>query len=432
MYEWINTEGNENTFPSDAFIESHIKGTPMTNASQEQIELWNKRYGKPITFNTFSEAQNYQRFLTRYFSKESTSLVPTYAGKYEVSVEKPTKEGKFYEYEEQPIVHTKDSGLQALKGTSLSIRDMLDSSRNKNKLMTLLRGRGKYNSILDLIESSGKSLKERMADVKVVFDEVNQQTNKPLYNSYKGRRAYYDSTDKVIHIDINASYTDGDASSVIMHEVMHSITLDLLASNEDSRNSLQAVLDEYSSKVNSTRYSNEHGLQEFVADIWSNPKVIEELKNTKSDDSNLTLWDKVKMFFNSLFSGELFSNVKNDSLMAKATDELMQLLSKEATERQLGYYFEDESDTELVDEAYSRTSANEIVQDLITFDGYSKDDIIVKFIKSDSEEIDDVYEIRIKKSALHQEEVKSQESVEEILVEQAEETETDEPLSKED
>lgn len=131
----------------------------------------------------------------------------------------------------RPLENTPDKGLRKLKGTRISMKEMLDKSKGIHQLIELLRGRGEYNAVLDLIEESGTGLFERLADVSVQFDEVNQQRDKVQYNSYRGRRAYYDATDKVIHIDVNASYVGGDASSVIMHELMHAVTLNLLKSN---------------------------------------------------------------------------------------------------------------------------------------------------------------------------------------------------------
>ena len=249
----------------------------------------------------------------------------------------------YYEQDSRPISNIIDKELQQLKPSKIRISEMFDKSKNVNKVLNLLRERGQYNAILDLIDNSKFRLKERLSDVEIQFDNVNQQSDKTLYVSYQGRRAYYDSTNKIIHIDINAPYVSGDASSVIMHEIMHAVTLDLLKSNPEQAAKLRKIMDEYSKKVDSARYSTGHGLEEFVADIWSNEKVIEQLKSTKSDDGKASLWDKILDFFNNLFSGRLFDNVENDSLMAQASQELMKLLDMNALERQFGYYFEGEN-----------------------------------------------------------------------------------------
>ena len=267
----------------------------------------------------------------------------------EVYVSPNKQDNIFTERDKTPIADTKDLDLQSLKSRRLRISQILDKSIDRNELYRILASRGKYESIIQLIDSTKTSLKDRISDIQVDFDDVNEQKNKPLFNSYRGRRAYYDATNKTIHININASYVDGDASSVIMHEIMHAVTLDLLKSNPDQASKLRDIMNEYSDKVNSTRYDIEHGLEEFVADIWSNPQVIEQLKNTKSDNSNKSLWDKIKDFFSNLFSRELFGNIEDDSLMAKATQELYSLLDMNISERQLGYYFENENQTEFTE-----------------------------------------------------------------------------------
>lgn len=99
------------------------------------------------------------------------------------------------------------------------------------------------------------------------------------------------------------------------------------------------------------RYSGEHGLEEFVADIWSNKKVIGQLKSTQSDREAVTLWDKIVQFFNNLFSSDLFGGFDSKSMMAHATQELIKLLETEPTERQLGYYFEGEQAEEQLNDS---------------------------------------------------------------------------------
>lgn len=321
----------------EPFMSKTLSGKPL------RLSPWTDTFRAKLEYSRLKDIWDYNRFIPDenlqgdiFFGDEESELNDEISDNQEDN-------NVYHEYDRVPIGNTKDTRLQQLKDTSLRISDLADKSKNKNRLLNLLQSIGKYNSIIDLINSTSKSLKDRIADVEVVFDNVNQQRNKTLYGSYRGRRAYYDATDRKIHIDINAAYVDGDASSVIMHEIMHAVTLDLLKSNPEQAAKLRDIMKEYSEKVSSSRYDIEHGLEEFVADIWSNPKVIEQLKNTKADNSNMSLWDKIKQFFNNLFSGELFSDIKDDSLMAKASQELYQLLDMNADERQLGYYFENEN-----------------------------------------------------------------------------------------
>lgn len=82
---------------------------------------------------------------------------------------------------------------------------------------------------------------------------------------------------------------------------------------------------------NAENFVMENYLEEFVADIWSNPKVIENLKKIKTEGLDLTLWDKIKEFFQDLFS-EIFNGIESNSLMAKASVELNNLL--DSTEKE--------------------------------------------------------------------------------------------------
>ena len=90
VHEWINIEGNENTFPSDSFIQERIQGKPTMNASEAQIELWNKYYSKPIVVDTMEEAINIQDTSTEYFDDASIKVIRTENGKYKVTVSEPS------------------------------------------------------------------------------------------------------------------------------------------------------------------------------------------------------------------------------------------------------------------------------------------------------------------------------------------------------
>ena len=91
VHEYINIEGNENSFPSDVYIEEKIHGRSTAIISDKQIQLWEERYSQPKTFDSVEEANSYYNEVRRFFPKESIGFKETLDGKYEVRVAEPFK-----------------------------------------------------------------------------------------------------------------------------------------------------------------------------------------------------------------------------------------------------------------------------------------------------------------------------------------------------
>lgn len=135
-------------------------------------------------FDNLSQAQRYVSQAQKYFQKDAIKLIQKADGRYKASISKPEIGGSsiYAEMDSRPLENTPDKELKKIKGTKTSMREMLDKSKGVHQLIGLLRNREEYNAVLDLIEESGTGLFERLADVSVQFDEVNQQRNKVQYN----------------------------------------------------------------------------------------------------------------------------------------------------------------------------------------------------------------------------------------------------------
>lgn len=89
VHEYINIEGNENSFPSDAYISERIHGREVSVLSDAQIKVWERKFSEPKTFNSNEEAVAYYNEARKYFPKESIGFKEAVDSKYEVRVAKP-------------------------------------------------------------------------------------------------------------------------------------------------------------------------------------------------------------------------------------------------------------------------------------------------------------------------------------------------------
>lgn len=531
VHEFQNTEGNEEGFPSDAYILERIRGKSMTNASEAQVKLWENRYSNPIIANTLDAARQIAATAANYFPGKSIKMYSTYDGKYKVTVAKPytesyikevkrilenaprnskgqllapngnptnlteqqyatvrTKafinwfgdwindpenaskvvdengeplvvyhgskeqfntfnfnkvnalEGGFYftsdseyaknygtiqysvflniknptfsdninsETTEDVIIndaqeHYKNKSYKVHDGiigkdtitgefehTSKGMEYVIINSPNQAKsttdnitfsteddniynegeivsfnesatdvrlkslyeqqsskevtigdLLSLINESSEYYPIVKMLASKKSERGPLLTGVKVKIDDTIVSPS--AKNKYNGRRAYYDAETKTVHINASASFKNGKADSVIMHEVLHAITVDRILNNTKLRSEFQEIINDFLKENPQYRYrygkNEKHAIEEFIADVWSNPDVIGTLKNTKSSrGTNLSLWDKIKNFFTGIFKG-----MSSDSLFAEASVKINELLNISSTANSTETFFENE------------------------------------------------------------------------------------------
>ena len=140
-------------------------------------------------------------------------------------------------------------------------------------------------------------------------------------NILQGRRACYDADRQTIYIDADAYYENGDSANVILHEIMHAITLNLLNNNPEVRAKLESTLETYR-KYYPQQYLriDNHSLAEFVADIWTNPITIKRLQSIPYKSESL--FDSILNILRQL----LKPFFKEGTLSEKASIELVELL----------------------------------------------------------------------------------------------------------
>ena len=255
------------------------------------------------------------------------------------------------------------------------------------QVANLLKG-SEYDSIVKLLASlkKDKSIDKKATligdvEIKLVseFDYYNGMEN-AVMKQFKGKRAYYKRVGdkKYIYVNAYANYENGDASSVILHELMHAITVEKILANPEMRSKFESIMDELYAATGNNEYDRNsfnaegrHVLEEFIANIWTKKQVIEDLKNTKTTGEFQTLWDKIKSFFNEILHS-VFGKVDDDSLFAKASTELINLIEKEDSVITDSAFYED------IDNTDDNTDDIEIEGDAEIGKDDDNDDIVIE------------------------------------------------------
>ena len=199
-----------------------------------------------------------------------------------------------------------------------------------------------YKDVANLLASFSSKRNRFLSKINIeLVDHFKYIGNRAIESreKFRGKRAYYDSSNSTIYVDIHAAYNNGDSASVLMHEIMHGITISRIVENEDLRNKFSKILTQFK-KYNSGYYLSfeEHNLEEFIADIWTNPEIIQLLKSTPATKNVKTsLWERIVKFFQSV----LFNDVPEGSLFQEASALMVELLESNPTDKKLeGNYYE--------------------------------------------------------------------------------------------
>lgn len=105
VHEYINIEGNEDSFPSDVYIEEKIHGRSTAVISDKQVQLWEDRYSQPKTFDYAEEATSYYNEIRKFFPKEFIGFKETLDGKYEIRVAEPFNSSELEDIKKKAIAN---------------------------------------------------------------------------------------------------------------------------------------------------------------------------------------------------------------------------------------------------------------------------------------------------------------------------------------
>lgn len=86
VYDYTNQQGNENTFPTDTYIEQQLKGIPTSELSDSQRKLYKLKYEEAQPLDTFEQVQQRVLELQQYYPDDRIRIIQRNNGKYQVVV----------------------------------------------------------------------------------------------------------------------------------------------------------------------------------------------------------------------------------------------------------------------------------------------------------------------------------------------------------
>ena len=102
VHEFINTVGNETSFPSSDYIEQKVSGKSI-EVGKNGFALWERQFSTPKVFKTQKEVDDYLNTVSLYFSREATGIKVLNNGDIQVTIAKPTINESFNEDNLSPV-----------------------------------------------------------------------------------------------------------------------------------------------------------------------------------------------------------------------------------------------------------------------------------------------------------------------------------------
>lgn len=224
-------------------------------------------------------------------------------------------------YEENLDIYNRDNDYELI--------NIYNNFRNEGTSATL-----PLNSLIYLIEerraSHAHSIIKLLKEKPELFNGISVVLDNGSDPRFRLTRAYYDNKTRQIHINAYADFSNGISDEVILHEIMHAITVNRVLSNPELYDKFKRILDAYQAKYFDPRYYNDHDVEEFIANIWSDPLTIKRLKSTTATEAaDTSLWYKVKKAILDVFRDVFGGGLGDNTLFAEASVALYDLLDRD-------------------------------------------------------------------------------------------------------
>lgn len=195
------------------------------------------------------------------------------------------------------------------------------SSKNAMQLSNMQQYNDSTTALNSMTSDLAKVVKDTAEKVgmKPIFIEYIDQPLSEIYpEASYWTPAVYDRANNKIVVNRNGDFSRyGSLENVILHEIIHALTLDSLASDTQAANELREIQKEYAAKHSDHASKN---VYEFAAELFSNPDVIFNMQDFHASNGEKTLLQKLLDWFKRLFS----KNTTHQDLVNKILDNVVE------------------------------------------------------------------------------------------------------------
>jgi hypothetical protein len=179
------------------------------------------------------------------------------------------------------------------------IKDKYFPDSNETRVMDILNKIGASKHILAKLATKLLTF-SKYNNAKVILDDVSSYNMENghivSYNTESKANAYYDRATNTIHVAKNANFRKS-VETVILHEILHSITHSKLRDSSTVSKDFQRLYDYAISKLNKKDFYGLTNVDEFIVALFTDARLINQLKNIEASKN----MSKYKNLFEEIF-----------------------------------------------------------------------------------------------------------------------------------
>lgn len=323
---------NKNYYIKDDSIPAYPVYLKITNP----FEISHENFLKGMDGTHFSFEEMDESFFRRY-KKEYDGLITYYehtpefyGDEYEI-----TQYGVFISVRNPNQIKSIDN--QGAFSTLDNNIYLADSSELPETITITEEYSNSTSALSSMLNSNDKQTREMATVLNEVSEKIGaepvsiQYVDTPLNELYPKATywtpAVYDRNTNTIVVNRNADFGRyGSLENVLLHEIVHALTIDSLSSNTESAKELQRIFNEYKKSHKDHASKN---VYEFAAELFSNPEVIRNIATFRDSKSKNNLLQKLINWFKNLFG----INTKHKELVNLITDNIIEFNSYKTLER---------------------------------------------------------------------------------------------------
>lgn len=303
VHKFINTEGNETSFPSDQYILEQLSPSAF-EATDKQLEMFFKaRHDIPMQFTSADSYRSALRELQQYYPATAIKGYKNANGLYTIQVATPKVKG---------------------------IPMVLDNSM----IDSFMKGIQQDNPYHELFGKLITALGKENINIKMQKEAPIGRSGKPSYAQYDpNRNEIVFFTDSILRVKENNQFSDAYTRrylfKTLTHELLHQLTYKTIenpisAAGKEFVNNIQQLYDDVLSHFNGDRnaYYGLFDLHEFVSEAMTNIDFQIQLAKIKTNrgEKSKSLWSKFVDAVGNFFRQKFGMNISNTVLQDAITD----------------------------------------------------------------------------------------------------------------
>lgn len=397
-HEFQNQKGNEESFPSDAYVLSKLQ-KPNIITSEAQQKIWERRYSTPYTYKLQSEVDAFTAEASKFFNPKAISVKELPSGEFEASVGEPIlkseNDAARFDFE-KPISLKRKAVAEDLKAIQAKEWNLPENVQKvvEQKLSDYMSKKEGENQQVDVSSYFGREGKTTAADIlnyiknnstdaeikelaSYLLDHIGNNGNVVVTKTDKvtGPRGQYFSSSHSVKIH-QASLTGNtveealhNMEQTIIHEISHAVTVRAIEQDAKVRREVLGIYKEYSNLTK--QYGIETGyaaknVKEFVSEFLGRKAFREALMALPSNkDKKLTIGQKILNFLKKAIG------IKTDDTFFDRADKAILNVLDMANAKEWEYVEDEYASNAETDEAEHVTQIREL-DESISDDGFEE------------------------------------------------------------